>query len=391
MRGRGDKSKNMLLEKPGYKKWISISALLGFVAFMLYLYFFTDFTQVGKAIEGTNLVIYGLAFLCVLCSTIFDTLTWKATLNSLAVKTTFARTFNLSWVGHFVDTLIPGGWTGDVFKTYLLAKDKNVQGSKAAASIVIKNVLELLVVLGSLIVGLTFLSLNYSVNSIVVIAIGITLVFLAFPLILIIYLSTNIEATKKVFSLIQRISEKFKREKTYSDAFQEKLHTQIMEFHEGIMSIKKNPKSMVKPVVFQTLTWVFDLLTLFFVFAALNTIIGVDKIIITNTIVNNIQGQGVALAGFSQIVSSTLYTVLGIAPFLAIASSLLAGFASFWFRLVISFGFFQITVFERCVPFFCKKCGGWRNWRKKSCTEESPQEVYLPTANKTNAEKPAEA
>ena len=96
---------------------------------------------------------------------------------------------------------------------------------------------------------------------------------------------------------------------------------------------------------------------LLFVFYALGVFIGFDKVLITNTIVSNIQVQGVMLAGFSQIVSSTLYNVLGIAPVLAVAFSLLSGFAAFWFRLVVSFRYFQLIVAEKCVPFFCRKCG----------------------------------
>jgi hypothetical protein len=68
---------------------------------------------------------------------------------------------------------------------------------------------------------------------------------------------------------------------------------------------------------------------------------GLDKIIITNTIVKH-SNQGLALAGFSQMISSNLYQVLGINNPMAQASSLLAGFAGFWFVLIISFVFFQI-------------------------------------------------
>jgi hypothetical protein len=137
------------------------------------------------------------------------------------------------------------------------------------------------------------------------------------------------------------------------------------------MSMKNNPKAMVKPLFFQTLTWVFEVLSFFLVFIALGYFIGIDKIVITDTIVSNVQGQGVALAGISQMVSSGLYTVLGITSGLAIASSLLAGFSSFWFKLLLSFGFFQVTVFERCIPFICNKCMGWTSWRTKSCPEPS--------------------
>ena len=121
-----------------------------------------------------------------------------------------------------------------------------------------------------------------------------------------------------------------------------RLLTQITNFHEVIMIIKKKPKSMIKPVIFQTMTWVCSIVALYLVFVSLGTIIGLDKIIITNTIVSTISNQGVALAGFSQIISSSLYQVLGINNSMAQASSLLAGFAGFWFVFVLSFVFFEM-------------------------------------------------
>jgi uncharacterized protein (TIRG00374 family) len=363
----------LLTEKPQFKKWITLTAVLGFAVFMLYLLFFTDFSEVELVIGGTNIAIYALAFIFVLTASIFDALAWKSTLDSLYVKTTFRRVFNLSWVGHFIDTLIPGGLSGDAFKTYLLAKDKDVKGSKAAASIIIKDVLELLVVLCSLILGLVLLALNYSVNSLVMTAIGVTMVFLSLPLVLIVYLSMNVNATEKLLRILQRVISKIKGNSNSSPAIQEKLHNQIKEFHEGIMLIKTKPRAMIKPIAYQTLTWIFEVLSFFTVFIAIGSFIGIDKVVITNTIVSNVQGQGVILAGVSQIVSSELYRVLGIAAGISIASSLLAGFASFWFKLVLSFGFFQVTVFERCVPFLCNKCIGWTAWRTKSCPEPTPK------------------
>ncbi len=363
----------MLTEKPQFKKWITITAVLGFAVFMLYLVFFTDITQVAVVIGGINVPIYILAFIAVIGSAICNALTWKKILNNLGVETTFNRVFSLSWVGHFIDSLIPGGWSGDVFITYLLSKDKNVEGAKAAASIIIKDVLELFVVLGSLIVGIVLLAVNYSVSSTLMFAVGVTLVFLATPLLLIIYLSTNVAATKKLLSAVESLIAKIKGKQATAAVLEDKINRQLTDFHEGIMSIKTNPKSMAKPIFYQTMTWIFDVLALFTVFVALGSVVGLDKVIITNTVVGNLQSQGVALAGVSQIVSSELYTGLGIATGFAIASSLLAGFASFWFKLVISFVYFQVTVFERCIPFICNKCMGWTAWRTKSCPEPKPK------------------
>jgi uncharacterized protein (TIRG00374 family) len=359
----------MMTEKPAFKKSITITAVLGFAVFMLYLIFFTDFAQVGIAVEGTNLLIYGLAFVFVLIASAFDALAWKATLDGLSVKTTFRRVFSLSWVGHFIDTLIPGGLSGDVFKTYLLAKDKDVNGSKAAASMIIKDVIELLIVLGSLVLGIVLLALNYEVNSLVLLAIGVTMFFLALPLVAILYLSLKINAAEKLLRVIEGVWAKVRGKKASSVALQKRVHSQIVEFRDGVLIIKNNPKAIVRPIIFQTFAWIFEVFSFFLVFAAIGSLVGIDKVVITNTIVTNVQGQGIALAGISQIVSSELYKVLGITSGIAIASSLLAGFSGFWFKLLLSFAFFQVTVFERCVPFFCSKCSGWRTWRTKTCPE----------------------
>ncbi len=233
----------MFAENPKFKKWITISSVLGFVAFMAYLFLFTNFTDVESIISGTNIAIYFFAFVCVIASSTFDALAWKATIDSLSIKTNFRRVFSLSWVGRFVDTLIPGGLAGDAFKTYLLAKDKDANGSKAAASIIIKDVLELVVVLGSLVIGIFLLVLNYSVSSLVLTAIGVTMIFLALPLVLLVYLGLNPSATEKLLRAIERLSAKIKGKQSTSDALKEKLHNQIREFTEGGLLIKKETQS----------------------------------------------------------------------------------------------------------------------------------------------------
>jgi uncharacterized protein (TIRG00374 family) len=357
----------LLSDNAKFQKWVTVLAVLGFIAFIGYLFFYTDISKVGEVIATTNFTIYAAAFGCVIAGAVFNALAWKEILGNLQVKTTFRRVFGLSWVGFFVDSLIPGGWSGDVFITYLLSKDPDVEGAKAAAAIIVKDVLELLIVLGSLLLGISLLALNYSVSSVLLFAVGLTLIFLAVPLILIIYLSTNIKLASKLLGLLEKTAVKLRMKKA-NVSIEKKIAKQLEEFHSGVMIIKTNPKAIIKPAIYQSLTRVFEILTLFIIFAALGSWVGFDVVIITNTLVSNIQSQGIALAGFTQIVSSELYTGLGINISLAIASSLLASFSSFWFKLVISFAFFQVMVFERCVPFFCKKCGGWRTWRK-SCPE----------------------
>jgi uncharacterized protein (TIRG00374 family) len=330
----------LLSNRPKFEKWVSLLAVSGFSIFIIYLFLFTDILQVAIVIYQVNIPIYLIAFLCIIAEMVFNALEWKATLDNVAVQTTLKRVWNLSWAGFFLDALIPGGLSGDLFIVYLLSRDKGVDGVKVVASMVIKDILELLVVFASLIIGIILLILNYAIGGVLLFAIGVTMVFLSLPLVLVVYLSTNVSVTKRLLKFFVRAVAKIRHRKT-NDKFENKLEAQITDFHDVIMIMKNKPGTMIKPMFYQIMVWVFDILALFFVFVALGTTVGADKILITNSIVNNVRSQGVALAGFSQIVSSQLYGILGINLSLAQASSLLSGFANFWFRLVISFVFFQ--------------------------------------------------
>src|SRR4030067_2848500 len=113
------------------------------------------------------------------------------------------------------------------------------------------------------------------------------MMFFALPLILIVYLSTNISVTKRLLQFLVRVIARIKHKKP-SDVFEQKIATQIADFHEVMMIIKKEPKSMIKPIIFQMMAWVFEVVGFYFVFVSLGTIIGLDKIIITHTIIGNL-------------------------------------------------------------------------------------------------------
>jgi uncharacterized protein (TIRG00374 family) len=325
----------MSAPKPIFKKWVFVLAPLGFIIFIFYL-LGLDLGTLGSVISQANWVFFAAAIGCVLGAVVCNTLSWQQLLRNLQVKTSFQRVFKLSWVGIFVDALVPGGWSGDIFKSYLLSKDKNIHGAKVAASTVLKNVLELFVTLGAIVAGIILLTLNYAVEASVLFTIGTIMFLLALPLLITIYLSTNLHAAERLLTGFKRLLARLKGKEADSIAMEGKLRASLQEFHNGITELRSKPKSLIRPIAFQTLAWAFEVLALFMVFASLGTFVSVDKVVITNTLVVGLQTQGVALAGFAQVVSSTLYTVLGITPILAVASTLLAGIATFWFKMAVS-------------------------------------------------------
>jgi uncharacterized protein (TIRG00374 family) len=331
---------------PFVRKWVSLSAFLGFAAFLLYTFFFTDIIGVASIIGRTNLFFYSLVFLCVLASVAFNALAWQCLLESLKLKANYSLVFKLSWVGIFIDAIIPGGWSGDAFKAYLISRDPNIDSGRTVASIVMKNVLELLIVLGVSFLGLILLAT--------------VMVLLTLPLIVIIYLSINFNATKKILRVLKRFYAFVQRRSVNVEEFEKKMEDKLREYHDGMVALKANPKAVFQTLFYQAIAWSFEIIALFLIFASISYPVPADKIIITNTLSVNLQTQGIALAGFAQLVSSNVYTILGVPGSYSVASTVLAGFASFWFKLIIAFFAFQLVVFSRCIPPFCLRLSSLR-------------------------------
>jgi uncharacterized protein (TIRG00374 family) len=347
------------------KKWVSLSSFLGYEVFLLYLYFFTDIIGVASIIGRTNLFFYSLVFLCVLASVAFNALAWQCLLESLKLKAGYGLVFKLSWVGIFIDAIIPGGWSGDAFKAYLLSRDPKIDSGKTVASIVMKNVLELLIILGVSFLGLILLATNYTLDVGVIVPIGIVMVLLTLPLIVIIYLSINFSATKRILRILKRFYAFMRRRPVNVEEFEKKMEEKLREYHDGMVALKANPKALFQTLFYNAIAWSFDIIALFLIFTSINYPVPADKIIITNTLSVNLQTQGIALAGFAQLVSSNVYTILGIPGSYSVASTVLAGFASFWFKLIIAFFAFQFVVFSRCIPPFCMRLSGFRGKNHK--------------------------
>ena len=85
------------------------------------------------------------------------------------------------------------------------------------------------------------------------------------------YLSTNISVTKKLLHFLVKMIAKIKHKKPDVE-FGQKIAAQIADFHDVIMIIKKKPKNMIKPMIFQTMTWICSIAALYLVFIALGSI-----------------------------------------------------------------------------------------------------------------------
>jgi hypothetical protein len=108
----------------------------------------------------------------------------------------------------------------------------------------------------------------------------------------------------------------------------------------------QNPRVFFKPMLLSFFAWGFEVITLIFVFASLGELIPPDKVIIVRSIAGNVEAQGFALAGYSQVITSELYRTLGVRFAIGASVALLGGTVIFWLKTGISYVAFHYTIFS---------------------------------------------
>lgn len=360
-------SEGQRLVPVSFKKWVVISAIIGYAALAIYLLYFVGFFNLVAEIGKVNLGIYLLAIAAVIVSITFHTLVWFKLLNYVGIKLGFRRTYTLYWLGIFVDNLIPGGWSGDLFKAYLLGRDPDIDGGRAVASVVAKNMYEAIFNLGNMILGLVLLLLNYTLEGTILIGIGGILLLLTLPLTILMVISFKPKGAKRVVNWFIRGTARLSRNRVNLSKFQVEIDKLLDDYHQGMKILIKNPKMLGQPMILSFFAYAFEIATLYLVFVSLGSFVPADKVIIVRSIAGNVEAQGYAFAGYAQIITTALYTALGIVPALAASVGILGGVVVFWLKTAISYVAFHCVIFADCTNYVCNII---RATPSKNCNEK---------------------
>src|SRR4030065_2166486 len=214
---------NIPLGSPSLKL-VVVPAVLGYSALVLYLFYFVGIGELILVVERVNVGIYALAIASVMISLTFHALVWFQLLRALSIRLSFRKTTLLYWVGVFVDNLIPGGWSGDLFKAYLLNKDPVVQSGKAVASVVAKNMYEAIFNLVNMVIGFVLLMWNYTLEGTLLLTLGGVMMLLTLPLIILLVVSLKLEGARKVIAGLFRLLSRLGRNRRHLNELQAKIN-----------------------------------------------------------------------------------------------------------------------------------------------------------------------
>ena len=106
-----------------------------------------------------------------------------------------------TWVGLFFDATVPQlGWSGEVSKTYLLAKDSKVDAGKIGASVVGQKIFTMTITIVALSTGLGLVLANYSLPLATTLLIAFVLALSILALAIVYYVSIKPTATKTLLN-----------------------------------------------------------------------------------------------------------------------------------------------------------------------------------------------
>lgn len=325
------------------KKWILLLTTVGLLALLLFMYYIVGFENVVSEFEKTNLYYFAAAFLTVSAGIVFFSLTWQSLLANLSIKVKTRQALLFVYAGMFIDSLVPepANISGDLMKAYLVSRVTGESSGKATASVIGHKTLGIIITVGNLLLGLILLLFNYYLVNAIIIFILIFLVLLTASLFILYYVSTRPLVSKRlVYGLINVLCF-ILRGRWDPSKLQARADELLNAFHEGVQTLTAKPKALIRPALLSILSWAFDVSAIFLVFAAIGYPVSADKVLIVYGLTGGLQSMGISFIGVTEVIISTLYTILSIPLAVSLTATLLSRFVTFWFKLIIAYGAFQ--------------------------------------------------
>jgi uncharacterized protein (TIRG00374 family) len=319
--------------------------LVGLVAFFAYIYLFqVDILGIIATLQRADPVPYALAAVLSLVEVLFFSVSWRVLVNFLLIKLSVVRSYLFVWYGIFVDILVPAeSVSGEALRVYLVTKEQGESAfGRVVASLVTHRLLGMSMNVGVLIVGMTLLFNETTINPLVFnlilfVSFGITL-----TLLLIMLFSFKEQWSLKVIDLLVRAGKFISRGrwKGQLTKIKEDACEIAKSFHGSMKEFKHNPKALVFSLFYLGITWVLSLSIPYLVFMSLRFSVSWSVVLITATIVLAVKSIPLGIpfeVGLPEITMTTLYTSLGVPAGISATATILTRLLTLWLRFFVGF------------------------------------------------------
>jgi uncharacterized protein (TIRG00374 family) len=325
--------------------------VIGLIVFFLYLYFFVGFSSLFSVLSNLNSVnyvfYYSLAVLASVFSLFFVALAWRDLLNTLSVKAKLRSLFLYTWVGYFVDLVVPcQAVCGEVTRIYLVHNENQESyGSIAASSLTNRTISYFITSLGLLSGIVLVLTRANSVPFLILELLAVALIGTFVYLGGLIYLAVDERAAEKVAGILFKMIAALRLNRVLPTGLPERVQGSLLTLHEGFKTFRDKPAKLVKPFLYQFVSMVLNVSVYVLVFYSLgSTTLFLDFFIIVYFIVGTVQiAAAVFSVGALDIALVNLFASYGVRDigFGALAATMLR-FLTFWMPIGVGYVAVQV-------------------------------------------------
>ena len=322
-------------------------AVLGFLAFILYLYFFVGFGSMAEILKKVDpfeyFFYYSLTIAAIMVSMIFYSMTWHELMKTLSLELSLRKAFMYSWVGNFVDLVLPlETVSGEFTRLYLIQQDVKNDVGKAVASLVYHRIISISTTLIALIASSLYLIMAYNIKMDIILFLSIITIGTAATIVLLLYLSLNEKAAGKIVDLLIKIASFFIKDERKLAGLRGKAINDLSVFHRAVKSFGKTPRILAKPFMYSYLSWFSQLAIYLLVFYALGIpwiLRCIPQMIVVFSITLAVQTIPIGFpVGLVELVMTYLYNILlGTSPAVNGLATSMIRIVTFWFQILIGF------------------------------------------------------
>ncbi|UCH02661.1 MAG: flippase-like domain-containing protein [Candidatus Bathyarchaeota archaeon] len=333
----------------------AIILLAGLLIYIVFLFFFMDVGAIIRAIQQANLVYYLLAFLASLMNVLFFSLTWWRLLRTLSIKTTFWKIFSFTWVGKFIDILIPAeSVSGEITRAYLMNKDSNGNIGGITASIISHRVINTIISFGGFMIGAIVFNLRHEVGQLVKGLIVTIMIGAMASIIFLIILCMRKKLAFRIANSLLGLLHTILRGRWSLKHLKQTIPKILDSFYDGIKILRYHPTSFFLPIAFSIAAWVSKLLIVFFVFISLGVEVPLSAIMVVFAITDTLQTIPLGIpgeVGVTEITMTVLYTAIGVPSIISATATILTRIVTMWFKLLVGGGMAQWVLHKENVKF----------------------------------------
>lgn len=239
--------------------------------------------------------------------------------------------------GLAVNNITPSGrGGGEPVRAYILAKKTDNPSEEAFATVIADRALDTFPFLLLTVLTIVSMILYFSLSQLVLIILILSVVGITIALILLIYMSVNQEAGKKITKWFVKIIKFFYR-KIDPEVLEQKVIKAISGFQKTMKLMLKYKKILYHALPVSFLIWFTEILRVFLVFLAFGAT--ADPILIGEVfIVASLIGMVPLLPGGFGVVDGVMilfYSSAGISPSISAAATVIECLISFWMTTMI--------------------------------------------------------